>query len=340
MVSCKKKEDQLVKNYYSCGVINTEVISYTSTKAVVKVRFFILDKSNNDGLIRQNILNKIMPHDSDYTGTYILDSLKIITTPNKGNYSAAVLISDGFDDKMNMGDYFFAMEPTVRKFLHTSVPDNEVMLAKIGNKAKPLEIINSGFTRNANELDLSLAEVCKKGDYITSDSLPLLESIDSIINYLNVKSTYSNKNLIILCSRRKYFLQKMNFDSIINKAKQSNITVHMLELVPEYTWTNFSLQKFLFKLNTYTNGVYYAADMYAGYSYNDGELPMSMLQVSGKLNEMIKGNYECFEAVWTLNSNSSEYNSGTIYSSGFKVKLSTNYEQQEIDIPFNFYINP
>ena len=336
-VSCKKDEEKLVKNYYSCGVISTEVISHTSTKAVVKVRFFVLDKSNNDGLINQNIINNIIPPNSSYIG--IIDSLKRITTISKGNYSAAVLISDGLDETINMNDYFYIMEPAVRKFLHTSVPENEVLLAKVGDKINPLEIIGSGFTRNADELDIPLAEISKKGYFSTTDTLRLLEAIDSMIDYLNVKSTYSNKNLFILYSRRKYFLQNQNLDSIINKAKQSNITCHMLEFVPSYTWSNFSLKNFLVKLKTITNGIYVEGPPYYN-NYEGGELPMDMLQVSGKLNEMMKGNFECFEVIWTLTPTSSIFTSSKIYTTSFSVKLSTNYEQKEIDIPFHFYINP
>jgi len=337
-ISCKKEEDKLIKNYYSCGVISTEVLSYTSTKAVVKVKFFVLDKSNHDELIKQSILNNIIPPSSDYVG--LLDSLKRITTNINGNFSAAVLISDGLDKTINMDDYFIEMEPTVRKFLHTAASSNEVMLAKVGNNIKPLEIINNGFTRNADELDIPLAEICKKGNYPANDTLPILQAIDSMINYMNVKSTYTHKNLIIFYSRRKLFLQNINLDSIINKARQSNITCHMLEVTPNYTWTNFSLENFFVKLNTCTHGIYYESPYSFYNNYEGGELPMALLQVSGKLNEMMYGGFECFEVVWSLNTTSSNFTSGKIYSSDFSVRLSTNYEQEEISIPFHFYINP
>ena len=238
-----------------------------------------------------------------------------------------------------MDDYINGIEPTVRKFIHSSVPNNEVMIAKVSNKNKPIEIINNGYTRNANELDLKLAEIYKNGNYITNDTLPLLEAIDSLINYMNVNSSYLNKNLIILYSRRVNFLQNLNVNTIINKAKQSNMTCHFIELAPTYTWENNALRNFIVKLNTVTNGVYFEKNLYSYYMYDDGELPMEMLQFSGKLPNMIEGNFQCFEAIWTINT-TSIFTVGSVYTTTFSVKLSTNFEQEEIDIPFNFYINP
>ncbi len=341
-ISCNKKEDQLVKNYYSCGVISTELLSHTSKQAVIKVRFFVLDKSNNGGLIKQNILNNITPisssaGNSEYLAT--IDSFKIITTPNIGNSSTAVLISDGLDQTINMEDYRFAMEPTVRKILHSSVPNNEVLLAKVSNNNKPIEIINNGYTRNANELDLKIAEIYKNGNYTATDTLPLLEAIDSLINYMNVKSTYSNKNLIILYSRRVNFLQNVNLNTLINKAKQSNIKCHLIEVAPTFTWENNELRNFIVKLNTITNGVYFEKNLYSNYYYDNGELPMEVLQFSGKLPNMLEGNFQCFEAIWTINT-SSTFNTGSVYTTEFIIKLSTNYEQKDIDVPFHYFINP
>ena len=342
IVSCKKQEDQLVKNYFSCGVISTELLSHTLTQAVVKVRFFVLDKSNNGELIRQNILNNITPisssaGNSQYTATF--DSLKTITTPNKGNSSTAVLISDGLDQTINMEDYVNGIEPTVRKFLHSSVPNNEVLLAKVSSKNKPIEIINNGYTRNANEFDLKLADIYKNGNYTATDTLPLLDAIDSLIDYMNVMSTYSNKNLIILYSRRVNFLQNLNLNTLINNAKQNNITCHFIELAPTYTWENNLLRNFFVNLNTITNGVYFEKNLYSTYYYDDGELPMEVLQFSGKLSNMLVGNFQCFESIWTINTTST-FNIGSVYTTSFVLKLSTNYEQKDIDIPFHYYINP
>lgn len=341
IVSCKKQEEQLVKNYYSCGVINTEVLSHTSTQAVVKVRFFVLDKSNNGGLIRQNILNNITPisssaGNSEYKAT--LDSFRIITTPNKGNSSTAVLISDGLDETINMEDYEYGAESTVRKILHSSVPNNEVLLAKVSNEHKPIEIINNGYTKNANELDLKLAEIYKNGNYTATDTLPLLNAIDSLIDYMNVKSTYSNKNVIILYSRRVNFLQNINSNTLIYKAKQNNISFHFVELAPTYTWSNIALRNFMVKLNAVTNGVYFEKNLYSYYNYDDGELPMEVLQFSGKLPKMLEGNFQCFEAIWTINTTST-FSALSVYTTVFSIKLSTNFEQKDIDVPFYYYIN-
>lgn len=342
LFSCKKEEEKLIKNYYSGGVINTELLSHTTNQAIVKVRFFVLDKSNNDGLIQQNILNNIVPvSDAAGNSNYIatIDSFKTIQTPFKGNSSTAVLVSDGLDVTINMSDYKFGTEPTIRKFLHSSVPDNEVLLAKIANDNKPIEIYANGFTRNANELDLKLAEIFKNGNYTATDTLPLLDAIDSLLNYMNIHSTYSNKNLFIFYSRRKIFKQNLNLDAIISKAKQYNISFHFIELAPTYTWENNALRKFLEKFNTLTGGVYFEKYLFSTYYYDDGELPMEVLQVAGRLPDMLEGNFKCFEAIWKINTTTT-FNSGNVYSTTFAVKLSTNFEQVALEIPFQYYIKP
>ena len=140
LFSCKKEEDKLVKNYYSIGSISAEVIGFPSKSPIVKLRFFVLDKSNNDGLIQQNIQNKLI-----LPPTYKLQSFEKITTEVRGASSTAILISDGLDYTTNMDNIFTVMEPTVRKILHSSVPNNEVLLAKIGTKSNPLEVIGKGF---------------------------------------------------------------------------------------------------------------------------------------------------------------------------------------------------
>ncbi|MFH2142612.1 MAG: hypothetical protein ABIJ97_09335 [Bacteroidota bacterium] len=336
IISCNKEVDEELKNYYSCGVISSDVVSYNTKKVILKVRFFVLDKSNNEELINSDILNNLYPSDLSYYGT--LDSLKMVFTPEIGNYSAAVLMSTGLDQDANTRDYFLIMEPTIRKFLKTSCPENEVMLAKIGDKSKPLEILVNGYTTNAEELDIPLAEIYKNGNYPATDTLYLLDALDSMINYMDQKSLFNNKHLIIVYSRRKVFLENFNLDTIINKASEKGVTCHLLESTPSYnTWVNNDLKKFLFKLNAKTNGMYYASPFW--YSFDWGELPMDMLLMSARLGDILNGKFECFEAVWTITSDYPVFYLYTSHSWDFSINLKTNYEQQNISVPFNFYID-
>lgn len=332
--SCKKEEEKLVKNYYSTGTISAEVIDFPSKSPTVKLRFFVLDKSNNDGLIQQNIQNKLV-----LPATFKLQSFEKIKTEIKGASSTGILISDGLDLTINMDDIFNVMEPTVRKILHSSVPNNEVLLAKVGTKSNPLEVIGSGFTQNANDLDLPLAEICKKGFYESGDTLPLLESINSMIDYINANADNQNKNLFIFYTRRKLFSESMDINSLIYKAKQSNIKCHIIEPVYSYTWSNLKLSNFIRNFNAYTEGIYAVPISEGYYQYSDGELPMEMLRTAGQIDDMLIGGYECFEMIFSINQNAENYYAGGVFSSEFKITLSTDFEKKDLDIPFRFYIN-
>lgn len=334
LFSCKKEEDKLVKNYYSTGTISAEVIGFPSKSPVVKLRFFVLDKSNSDGLIQQNIQSKLI-----LPATYKLQSFEKITTEVKGASSTAILISDGLDLTTNMDYIFTVMEPTVRKILHSSVPKNEVLLAKIGTKTNPLELIGNGFTKNADELDLPLAEICKKGFYESSDTLQLLESINEMIDYMSTNSENQNKNLFIFYTRRKLFSESMDINNLIYKAKQNNITCHIIEPVESYTWSSLPLSNFIRNFNAYTEGIYVGTSGGDYYMFEDGELPMEMLRTAGQIDDILNGGYECFEMVFSIDANADDYYAGGVFSSSFSITLSTNYQKKELDIPFRFYIN-
>lgn len=335
--SCKKAEDKELKNYYSAGAINTRVVSHTYQEATVKVRFFVWDKENNDGLIPFNINERIQSSEYSYHGTF--DSLKRVTTPYEGNFSAAVLISDGLDVDEGMEDFFEVAEPAVRKFIHTATPFNEVMVAKAGNNKNPVEILGDGFTTDGSVFDQDLANIYKKGNYMATDSLSLLKSMDSVFNYMLEKAKYTNMHLIIVISRRINFYQDVNMTSLMNKALFNGINCHIINICPYYYWDNTAIYDFLRKINARSYGVYYTSPYIYYYDYEDSELPMDMLQVAGKLPDIFTGGVECFEINWAISTGSFSFYSGRIFSWDFRITLSTNHEQDDITVPFYFYIN-
>jgi hypothetical protein len=306
LFSCKKVNRELVEERYSVGIVSTEVISYTSTKAVIKVRFFVLDSRNNGKLILENISNNIFPEFDDLT----LDSVNRITTPFKGNSSVAILVTDKY---YKISYESFNYESYIRKILRSCAPTNEVLLSEVGLKSDVLSIINPGFTRNALELDLPLAEMMNNNDYYEPiDSLFLCKAIDSLINYMNNNGDCQNKNIIIFGGENSgYYEQFYDLNLLYNKAILNNVTFH-----------DFGYGQ----LSPITGGV------------QSGSL--NLLLMGSRLNDIMTGNFECFESVWTDSVIFNHFQSGGTYSNSFKIKLTTNYETIEVPIKFSYYIKP
>lgn len=336
LAACREKEDMQVKNYYSAGTLSTQVISYTPYKAVVRLRFFVWDRSNADGVTRIEIADRIS-YSGDYAGSF--DSLKRIFTPSAGPYSAAVIFSNGLDDDMNMNGFFEITEPVIRKICHASVPGNEILLARAGNRSKPVEIIGGGFTRDATVLDQELAAICKTGNYIATDSLSLLKAMDSVFNYLLSESSYANRHCIIMISRREKFWQDMSMVALTNKALHNGIHCHLIDAGPSYNWDHAGMYDFLKKLYVRSSGLYYSSPFAFNYNFNNSELPMDMLQVAGNMPGVMQGGVECFEIQWTIEHNLSTFYAGHIYEDEFVIRINTNAEQVEIPVTFRFYIN-
>lgn len=336
MAACREKEDMQVKNYYSAGTLSSQVVSYTPYTATVRLRFFVWDRTYSDGLTRMDLSDRIS-YSGDYAGSF--DSLKRITTASSGPYSAAVIFSNGLDDDMNMDGFFETTEPTIRKICHASVPGNEILLARAGNRSKPVEIIGGGFTRDATVLDQELAAVCKTGNYIASDSLSLLKAMDSVFNFLLSESSYTNRHCIIMISRREKFWQDVSMVALTNKALHNGIRCHLIDAGPPYNWEHTGMYDFLKKLYVRSSGVYYTSPYEFNYYFDNSELPMDMLQVAGNMPGVMKGGVECFEILWTLEHDLATFYSGRLYEDEFVIRINTNAEQVEIPVTFRFYIN-
>lgn len=334
--ACRKEERKELKNYYSAGVISTQVIDYLPHKVVLKMRFFVWDKNNNNNLTPVDLTSRIF-NTEYYAGTY--DSIRRITTDLKGNYSAAVIISDGIDVSSGMSDFFEILEPTVRKINYESTPENEILLVKAGNKNNPVDIIGDGFITHPELIDQNLAEICKNGNYSTTDTLCLLQTIDSVLNYLIDRASYENKHIILIPSRRVNFYKDILTPTIINKALNNDITCHLIDIGPPYYWDNITVEDCIRKLYIRSGGMYYTSPYNYTYYLENSELPMDMLQVAGKLPEIMKGGASCFEMTWTLTSGNSSFLSGKRYDDEFNIMLETNYEKEEVTVPFSFYIN-
>jgi hypothetical protein len=335
--ACRKEEEKKLKNYYSAGVISTEVLSFTPRKAVVKVRFFIWDRSNDDKLIRTDPADRIF-YSGYLAGSF--DSLKRVNLTPEGSYSAAVLISDGIDvGSSEMRDFFEITEPAVRKLCYMSLPENEILVARAGNRQQPVELLSGGFITDAGAIDQQLAAMCKNGNYTATDSLSFLKATDSLFNYLLTRSRFENRHLIIMISRRKAFWQDMNMTTLMNKALYNGINCHFIDVTAAYSWEHAGIRDFIRKLNVRSRGIYYTPPYHFYYDYDDSELPMDMLQVAGRLPAVMRGETECFEVIWTIENTVNFFYSGKIFEEQFSINLSTNYEQDEIPVTFRFYIN-
>ncbi len=297
--SCTKEEQS---DNFSAGILSTEVISHTYAKAVVRVRFFVYNATKDNGLILFKGSDKL---------SIVYDSLKRITLPEQGNFSAAFIVSQGIDQEANMGNYFTNCEGIIRKLMYTSTPNNEIMLVKAGNQTHPTELISNGFIRDVSEMDQSIAEIYKNGYYTATDTLSVLKTIDSTMNYMIANAAYQNRHIFLMISRRRYFWQDVTINTLINKARQNNIKLHIIEDDYYYnTWSNITFRKLLLTLNSGNHGLYYQN---------------AVKEDIGNIPKLLNGGVECYEMRLTLNPTSSSlFTTGKTYEYEFTISLFTN----------------
>lgn len=313
LISCTKEEPS---NHFSAGILSTEVISHTIAKAVVRVRFFVYNATKDNGLVYFKGSDKL---------NIVYDSLKRITIPEQGNFSAAFIVSQGIDQDANMGNYFTNCEGIIRKLMYTCTPNNEIMFVKAGNQLHPTELISNGFIRDVSEIDQSIADIYKNGYYTATDTLSVLKTIDSTMNYMIANAAYENRHIFLMISRRKHFWQNVTMSTLINKAKQNNIKFHIIEDDYYYnTWSNLTFRKLLLNLNSGSHGLYYQN---------------AIKEDIGNIPKLLNGGVECHEMSLTLNPTSSSlFTTGKTYEYEFTISLYTSQEKKEIEVPFNIYI--
>ncbi len=307
--SCKKETvlpDPILVNI----TLSAGYISHTPQSLTFKVRFAILDSRFNNELTEVDINNFVyitpyIGNTSGITYTYTLDSIKKTYTPFLGNNTSAAIMID--ESKINESDfnnngpkYVYGQETACRTFFKLSEPGSNFILSAYasGNTflpQQPLTIYGNGFTNNSLIYDQPLADL-RRYNNLNGNS-PFLSATDSMLKYINQNATNNNKQLIAF-TRSDDNVGGIPWDSVITKARNFHIPCN---IVMTYQGTvNFAEYV---QMACETGGFLFFVE-----NNQDGKnLPM----FGDQLNNILKGNFRCFETVWTVHASQPIFYSGT-----------------------------
>ena len=336
LVTCSQEEDdsnKIIEEQFSCGVISSEILNYSANELDLLVNFFVFDKENNDKLTSIDISDKLVLEDDNYDFDGELNNFNTSITPEYGNYSCFILLDDLFNQvTYNHFDNVSGLENFIRMFFHNSGHNNYFNFANSKIGVNPLTIYNDEYTNNAKEFDLPLAKLCHEMPELTekADSMPLLTSIDSVLEFINLKAPDNNRNLLLLCSDNAFSSSGINTNKIINKAIQYNIRVHTILGAGGDSKLIFSRSNFLFKLSNATGGIMY--------ELNSDVFPLELLILASNLKNILEGYFQCFQSTWTLKSNDLIFVKGYLGEPLLEVYIQTNYDKEAFQLPFCFEI--
>jgi len=336
LMSCDTYDDGWISSAFSCGIITSNVNSYSSDAINLTLRFFVLDKENSGNLTQRDVFRDISIYSSDFTAVML--NAEEITTPDAGKFSCAVMLDDFYS--LISYETFYQYSPveysTRSFFKHACKSGDKVLFSTFQTGETPLTIYGDGFTSNADIYDLPLARLLDKENQslTTSDSIPLLYALDSIIRYTTDKAEGTNKNILLLYSRNVFSHKGFNTDSIISRAKQAGIRVStIMDFGGEY-YVNYDLnaEDFFYKIANETGGfVYKTSDaVYSG----------DLMLLAAKLTNIMEGNFSCFESTWKISPESwtDPFEPGFCEQGKLDVGLQTSYEKETFEIPFGVVI--
>jgi|GEM_PF-3162416 len=317
---CKKAE--VPAPILAPGTISAEYISHTPTELKFKVRFFVLDSRNNNDLTEMDIANSIyIDSFTDDFGTqfsYTLNSVKKVTTPLLGKASTAVMwdLSEIEEDKYNWfgPQYMQNQEIACRKFFKLSPPENEFVFAaySTNNYYIPNDTINifsNGFTNNTSFYDQRLAQF--RNNTIYYGLTPVRQALDTMLDFTISKAKNANKQIIAF-THSEDNMGGPYWNSIIQKAKGNNIPINVVMNYqsdgnfPDYIKLACSTGGFVFYVSNYLDG-------------------RSLPVLASGLNNIVQGNFTCFESEWTANVSSEVFAPGFVEASYIELKINNNY---------------
>ena len=332
LVSCTT-DDMFNEDYYSSAVLSSEVTDHDPDSLSLKLKFFLLDKETGEFITNRSIFNTIILESYDFVGT--LQDFKSVETSLSQNYSCAILLDDIFSRSNYSPEYSFGnpnfTEIFIRKFFKNSGNSNPFLFSYFEDKENPLTIVGDNYTINPEEYDLPVARIlysrpldCQTASCI--DSLPLLESMDSLMEFINQNAPEINRNLIVMYSRNLFNRKNFNMVALIEKAMQYNIKVSfILGSIGNYevNWDSKG-ENFYFVMASFTGGIVY---QFIDYELKD----LSLL--SARINNIFEGNIKYFETTWKLKPNT-EFQSGLYYDVNLNFQLQTGKEKTAIELPF------
>ncbi len=333
-VSCTPPVDSSPSSTFSCGVLSTRAENISAQELTLKVRFFVLEGEESDQLTKKTIENNLTLYSSDVIGT-LLDNREV-TTPYSGNYSCAILldkvyniISYDFDRKLSPTESF------LRKFLKNQGDNNSFLFSILEPNPQYASFFGKGFTSNDAGLDLPLARLLNNAEKLTEkiSKLPLLQSIDILLDTINRSGKGNNRNLLLLYSRTSYLNSGITKDSVINKAKRYGIKVSTImekggEYYVDYDLANDDL---FFKI----------ADITGGFVYKNNDFLTSYFDrmiLARRLGNILEGNFKCFESTWKIVPKgiwTDPFQSGFYAEGNLEIDLGTQFLSDVTELPFS-----
>lgn len=305
LFSCKKKADAPVPIIVP-GTISASYVSSTTTQLKFRIRFFILDSRLDDNLSEIDIQHYLYIDDHSYAGvnySYTLNSVYHVTTPFLGNSSTAVMLDESAINETDFNGlgakYMLNQETTCRKFFKLTPSGSDFILAAYSYNnsflpSQPLTIYGDGYTNQAELYDQKLAEL-RNYNYFTGNS-PFLLALDSMLEYVNAKAPNTNKQIIAF-THNKDDVGGPAWNAVINKAVNYHIPVNIvMTYQSEGDFFNY------ISLAGTTGGLIFFVS-----NNQDGT---NMPHFATRLNDILKGNFTCFESDWTVNASSPVFNSG------------------------------
>jgi hypothetical protein len=337
-VSCSPPDDTSSASAYSYGFLSSEVVSYTEYEMTLKIKFYVFDSKEDGQLTTRNIENNLSLNSTSVDG--ILTDFNEIITPNDGNYTCAVLVDEIFN-VLNC-DYWTGSSMTdvfLRKFFKNAGNNNSFLFSGFSPEKPDVRIYGNGFTKNASELDITLANELNNKNKSTADRPKsyLLQSIDILMDTINKTSTVKNRNLLLLSSNNGYTTSGITIDSIKNKAKRYGIKISTImdRTVEDYFEYDLNNEELFFKLADYTGGFVYDDDL-GSESYDN-----NILMLASRMGNIMEGNFRCFESTWEIlpsDSWTEPFQPGFLDDGTLDIDLGTQYISYGIQIPYRINI--
>ncbi len=295
--TCKQATDDDSTDTYSNGILSVQTVSYNANTYIFKVRYFVLSANNSNQLIHSETggLPSLANFSSGITSyTFSCTSVSTLSTPPSGHHSTVLLLDEGKD-----APYADAplREQSSRRFLKTSGDDygNNFTLAAFASGGliphDPVSIFSNGFITNANVFDIPLAQL---HDTEFGGTSPVLHALDSIIQYFKGNAS-PNKNIVLMSTDLDDASPVLE-DSLINRAVRNHIRCHIIR-----NSDSESNDLLLSKIAIKTGGLITPVQYLVG-----TDLPI----LSSRLNDILKGNFQCFEATFQMKANRSVFYSG------------------------------
>lgn len=321
--SCRKRNIPPAPVFVNI-TFSSEYISHTPQSLTFRVNFVILDSRFDGNITGMNIRDFL--YIGTYTGggsgatyTYRLDSFKLAATPLKGAHSTAVM----FDlseieesDYANKGaKYLIGQETACRKFLKNTSPEsNFIVSAYAGNNpylpSQPVTVFGNGFISNGVFYDQILAGLRRYEN--TGGTTPFLKATDYILEYINQFAPNNNRQIVAF-THSEDDEGGFTWNSIISKARNYNVPCNII-----MTYQNTPDFYEYLELAGETGGFVFFVENHQ----DGGNIPL----FGEQLDNILTGNFQCFETVWTVQTDKPVFSSG--FAEGGYIELYMDTEEK------------